>query len=219
MLKNLLAVLLSLFICSEALAQETVVSEPKKLKQLYIGLGSGFGFTSAKYLNNADYVASANLTAAFHNNLVARISYLTVDFPDKLHGIPNGEELKYKGPNHLLSTLILSIGKKKTISKNFQVQTFASLSYTNYKEPSNITILPFSNYSNGQHISGNLVVFQTAVHHKPGIILQAEAMFLPLHFAGITLGGFYHFVPEISNGGITLSLNLGRIRLKEPEIL
>jgi len=48
--------------------------------------------------------------------------------------------------------------------------------------------------------------------YKPGLLLQAEAQFLPSKFAGLTAGAFANLTPKLPSAGVNLSLNLGMLK-------
>ncbi|HSI91689.1 MAG TPA: hypothetical protein VK927_11265, partial [Adhaeribacter sp.] len=47
---------------------------------------------------------------------------------------------------------------------------------------------------------------------RPGLLIQAEAMFLPGKFAGLTAGAFANLTPKLPSAGLNLSLNLGMLK-------
>ena len=197
-------------------AQETLAPKQKKLQQLYIGFGWGGAYTNAKNLDNSYEIFSTNLTASFRNNLTYRLGYFHGYFQDNLQSVPNGDKYSYRAPFHDVSTTYVVFGKTKPISKYLQLKALAGLAYTRYHERYNFIL---SDYSDKLFGSGTAIDYETKKHNKAGIFLQAETMLLPSRAFGLTLGTYYHFVPKISNGGFTVNLNLGRIRVKEPKIL
>jgi hypothetical protein len=196
---------------------ETVGSSPKKLRQLYFSMGLGGSFTNARHMETSGANSTLSLTAALPKNYLIRAGILVAGFMDN-----QPASQKWKADNHRINmvpmhranTYFLAVGKSYVIEKMLQFQVMAGPGYTTYEEPINIT-----QRTAELGFLGSYAVLDSdlKIHQKPGLLLQAEAMFLPARFAGITVGGYYHFVPKISEGGITLSLNLGRIRTKEIE--
>ena len=207
-----ISLLLGLLVAfNQAFAQETVADRPRKLKQLYLSMGIGGSFTNGNHMNSSGGNSALHITAALPKNNLLRAGIIGVAFPDTQ---PASEKWKKDNhrlnmvPMHHLGTYFLAVGKQYSIEKLLQFQILAGPGYTIFEEPINV-----------HQETLDLVVAaypvldcDFKVHKKPGILFQAEAMVLPTRFAGITVGSYYHFVPKISNGGLTVSLNLGLLK-------
>jgi hypothetical protein len=200
-------------------AQEKPEIQPKKLQQFYVGFGSGGAYTNAKNLDNSYEIFSTNLTATFRNNYTYRLGYFHSYFQDNLQSVPDGEKFSYMAPYHDVSTTYFVLGKTKPISKYINFKALAGLAYTRYHERYNITLRNYSGDIFFMPVSGTAIDYETKKHNKTGIFIQTEFMLLVSRAFGITTGAYYHFVPNISNGGFLINLNLGRIRTKETKIL
>ncbi|MBK0402199.1 hypothetical protein I5M27_04340 [Adhaeribacter sp. BT258] len=214
-LRPLALLLLSLLSFSAKSQTETVMKQERKLQQLYLSLGVGGSFINSTNMASTGANASLHLTAALPKNKLVRGGLFSSSFADTQPASQKWKEDNHRinmVPEHFIGSYFLTAGKRKQFDKFLQFQAFAGLSYTKYEEPISVhqRTADFGFFGTYQVLG-----YEVKTHHKPGIILQAEAMFLPLRFAGLTLGGYYHFVPKISNGGFTISLNLGRIRIKE----
>jgi hypothetical protein len=212
-MKKLSVVLLALLLGANSLkAQtETVATTPKKLQQLYISAGFGPNTTSNNRYNGFGETLNASITTTLNSNRVFRLGYIHAGLTGFLAG--NGYFTYLKGgldrtiyPCHKLNSVYFSAGKRKKINSMLQVQAFGGLSFNQFTRPTDSW---YEAMDAGAYISTR---FTMESHKLPGVIVQGEAMFLPTQFAGLTLGAYYQYVPGISNGGLTLSLNLGRLR-------
>jgi hypothetical protein len=206
---------LFLLVCLISLAEGEPEFQPKKLQQLYLGLGIGGAFTNAVNMHPLGLNTSILLTATFKNNKIVRAGLLYSTFKDTQTASEKWEEDKHlinMVPFHTLQSFYVAVGKRIVIEKSLQFNFFPGISFTNYEEPINVTQRTAEFGFVGAF---QVLDYEVKIHEKPGIILQAEAMVLPFRFAGLTLGGYYHFVPKNSNCGFNLSLNLGRIRPRE----
>jgi hypothetical protein len=210
-LKTPALVLLLALSSFRGIAQETVAPKPKKLQQLYFSYGRTLAFTNSRNLHSYGDGVDLKFTAGFQQNWNGRLGALLTGFRDDLSRTPNLQFIGGEIPSHLIITPYAAIGKSTSHSKIFQLKGMIGSGFTIYQEP---TIL-------GRTQTGNMIEVNASLetYYQFSLLFQAEAMVVPLRFAGLTLGGYYHFVPHISNGGFSLSLNLGRVRPKAGEIL
>ncbi len=208
-------ILLLLAFFNQAFAQETVALQPKKLQQLYLSFGLGGAITQARHTTGGGANSVLMLTATFRNDQLFRAGLLGFvsadDQPASRQWKADRHQINLV-PNHAVASQFVAFGKRKSFSGGCQVQALVGLSYNVYSEPADV----FQTYADLGFFGRYAVLDYTLKQHrKPGLLLNVEGMVLPLRFAGLTLGGYYHYIPKISNGGFTLSLNLGRIRTKE----
>ncbi len=198
---------------------QTIADPPSwQLEQLYLSFGPGGSFLKNPEIAPVGQNFSTHVSAAFANNLIFRTGVLVMGAYDA-HTLIRNPSYKKKYPlfrvidnteYHKLVSPFLAVGKRKPLTNIIQLQGSAGLSYSQYTG--------IKNYSS----QGPVVYYfysEEKIRYKPGLLFQAEAMIAPTRFAGFTIGGYYHYVPEISNGGFTLNFNLGKIRTKEIPIL
>ena len=194
---------------------ERVGSEPKKLPQLYFSFGQGIAFSTSDLVTSTGTDAKLNITTTYPSNNIFRAGFSISSFEDDQ---PATKAFKADYPNrnsspyHTLVTPYLAFGKRKLINRFFQVHVMGGLSFSWHHGAENVfryTIL------NGIAGYKENLDYEMTDRFVPGLVIQAEAMALPLRFAGLSLGGYYNFIPKISHAGLTFSLNLGRIRSKE----
>ena len=206
-----LSILPCIFLGFAANAQtETVTSAPKMHPQLYLSVGTGPALTTNKDSHPWGGTYVLNITGACGSGSVYRLNVQHSEFFSE-HD-PKTGPFTYLGSNSYYSpyftardntSISLAYGRQKKLNNFVQLQVLGGIGFNKISE--------LHYYS----IGFDRTPSTPEVTYLPGILLQAEAMFLPTCFAGLTLGGYYHYVPEISNGGLTLSLNLGLLRRKE----
>ncbi|KAA9338871.1 hypothetical protein [Adhaeribacter soli] len=189
-----------------AIAQsETVASRPKKLQQLYLSIGGGPAFTLNKEARTRGIAFTSDISLALRQQRIFRLGFQISGFTSKDAPKPD-LILDNTGFDHSLVSPSVSIGKRKKINEKLQIQGLAGAS---------LNLHSYLPYISEEAAAAGTEACIPAFLVKPGLILRAEAMALPVRFAGLTIGAFYHYVPGISNGGVTLSLNFGLIKRKE----
>ena len=215
MLGKLSFLILLLLSFSSKAQTAKVASEPKKLQQFYISLGKGIAFTTSDIVTTSGSHANLLVTATYPSNKIFRAGFSISDFEDNQPATKAFKEDypdRSSSPHHSLVTPYIAFGKRKLLSKFFQVQALAGVSFTWHHGAEHVYRYVANSGDAGEY---EVLDYQMTNRFAPGIVLQAEVMALPLRFAGFTFGGYYNLIPKISHAGLTLSLNLGKIRKKE----
>ena len=209
---NKLSVLPLLFLGFAAQAQtETLASEPKKLQQLYMSVGTGPAVTTQKHSNPFGGAVMLNFTGAFGPSNIYRLHIQHSGFTGWLSTEPGPFDYltmeSYNSnfsPENDNTTVSILFGRKQKVNNLIQIQGFAGLG-TNF----------ISTYEveNREIIEGMRCGTQYSHYYvRPGVMLQAEAMFLPSKFAGLTLGAYTNIAPKLTSAGLNLNLNLGKLK-------
>lgn len=206
-----LAILPFLFLGFASEAQtETVAPTLKKLQQLYLSVGTGPAITNNENTHPFGGTYLVNFTGIIRSGTMFRLNLQNTRFIHSRETEPgaftylgaNGYHSSFQN-NQVQTSIALEVGKCKKLNNLMQFQALGGVSFNKI---SNLYFLRLFSESGSDMAN---------VEYLPGLLLQAEAIFLPTQFAGLTLGTYYHYVPENSNGGLTLSLNIGRLRTKE----
>ena len=197
---------------AQAQAQtETVASAPKKLQQLYLSVGTGPAATTHKYSNPLGGAAMLNFTYATGPSNLFRLNIQHSGFTSWLDPAPGPFDFftfeQYNTEFFVSNTntaITLSFGKKQRISNLLQIQGLAGLGINS---SSTFEIEGMENIEGVR--CGNPYIRN---YVNPGVLLQAEAMFLPSKFAGCTFGAYANLIPKFSTAGLNVSLNLGKLK-------
>jgi hypothetical protein len=185
-------------------AQETVAPNAKKLQQLYLSVGTGPAFTLNKEARTRGISFTSDISWAIGQERLYRLGLQVSGFASKNSPKPD-LILDNTGFEHSVFSPNFSIGKRKKINEKFQIQGLAGAS---------LNLHSYLPYISAEAAAAGAEACIPTLSVKPGIILRAEAMALPVRFAGLTFAAFYHLMPGISNGGFTASLNLGLLKGK-----
>ena len=184
---------------------ETVGFKPKNLEQLYLSVGGGPAFTLNKEARTRGIGFTSDISLAIRQQHVFRLGFQISGFTSKDAPKPD-LLLNNTGFEHSIFSSTFSVGRRKKLNEHFQIQGLAGAS---------LNLHSYFPYISPEAAAAGTEACILAFLVRPGIILRAEAMALPTRFAGLTFGTFYHFMPGISNTGITMSLNFGLLKRKE----
>ncbi len=211
-MRNLRALAVAFLLPIGFLAQaqtKTVAPAPKKLQQLYLSTGTGPAIISDNYYRPHGGSFNISASAGFRSGLILTAGLKHADFVESFSQAPKGiysylDQFSYhatyfKAKN--VKSYYLSIGKRRNINELIQIQATGGISYNA------ITALPPVGPDFPRELICDLVFY-----NKAGALFQAGAMLIPTRFAGLTLGGYYHYIPGNSNFGINLNLNLGLLK-------
>lgn len=195
---------------------KTVAPKPQKLQQLYVSVGTGPAFTSDNYYRSHGGGFDYSIGAGFRSDLMLKLGIKNTGFVENFSQSPKGlfaylNQFSYHTTYfeaRTLNSYYAIIGKRRKLCDHMQLQAFAGISYNT------ISGLPQVGPDFPRELICDLTYAKSA-----GAIAQAELMLLPSRFAGLTVGTFFNYVPEYSHGGLTLSLNLGKLRPKPSQIL
>ena len=193
---------------------ETVAPKAKILQQLYLSVGTGPAVIGNEDRHPFGGNFEVNLTKSICTDYLFRVGFKRNAFVgtfDPETSVLSYLDLGYNNyfiPSTHINSGQLLVGKRKLVNQFIQLQAFGGLSFNQISKPDRYPTWAIETFP-------AIWEYRLEQAYKPGAVIQAEAMFMPTRFAGLTLGGYYHYVPEISNGGLTLSLNLGKLRSKE----
>ena len=192
-------------------AQESVAPNAKKLQQLYLSVGTGPAVSTNTDSNPFGGTYLLNFTSAFSFNSAVRLNFQHSGFTNTYDPAPGIfsylNENDYQGtyfPANESFSISLLYGKKKQLNKLVQLQALGGLGFN--------IISKLEVSSNGLYLERGSCI--PDVFYLPGALLQAEVMFLPSKFAGLTAGAYVNLTPKLPSTGINLSLNLGLLKSK-----
>lgn len=193
------------------LAQETVTPASKKLQQLYLSLGAGPALNGKNDLHPHGSNFDFNFTATLSSDYLFRLGFKrnafvgTFDPEPKLFGFLELNEYSYFIPSTHINSIQFAAGKRKIVNKFIQAQALTGLSFNQISQPDQYPTFALER-------SPAIWEYHLVRSNQPGAFAQAEIMFLPSRYAGLTLGAYGHYSSAFSNGGLTLSLNLGLLK-------
>lgn len=185
---------------------ETVAPAPRKLEQLYISVGTGPAIT----LNNNSHPWGGtyliNFTAKWGTSLL-RLNLQHNEFASKIEAKTNPFSYLKSGRydsdffiSNENTSVSLAVGLQKKLNNLVQLQGFSGIGFNHISE------FQFYDFKD-THLIDRPFTF-----YRPGVLLQAEAMFLPSKFAGLTLGAYANMVSKMPTAGLNFSLNLGKMK-------
>jgi hypothetical protein len=184
---------------------ETVATPPKKLQQLYISAGLGPAVTLNQQAKTRGIDFSTNITWALGEEKLYRFGFNVTGFADKDAPKPD-LILDNVGTDFNIFSPSFSVGRRLPMRKKIQLQGFVGPS---------LNLLSEFDYISPEDAAAGMESCLPNLYVRPGILLQAEAMIFPTRIAAFTVGTYLHLMPRIPNGGLTLSLNLGKMRMKD----
>jgi hypothetical protein len=207
----MLKVLLLLTFCSdlsETCVQETIATESKKLHQLYLGFGTGPTQTFAPDLAKHGLTFFSHVNISFHKSIFFRGGIYYTPYSDNLRRYKSLGNFDNQEPIHEIYSYYLSVGKRKQLNRFLIIQATAGISFNRHFQPDNVHL----EYGYAFFNRNTLLNYDIKVVRKPGFIIQAEII------SSLGLGTYYHYIPQASNAGLTISLNLGLIARKQKSV-
>jgi len=200
-----LSILPCLFLGLAANAQsETVAPSPKMQPQLYFSLGTGPALTTNKDSHPFGGTYMLNITGACGSGSVYRLNVQHSVFYSE-HDTKSGPFTYLGGYNNSFTasentSISLAYGWQNKLNDFVLLQAFGGLG--------------FNQTSQFEYPESDLeiMVDRPKYSYAPGLLLQAEAMFLPSKFAGLTLGTYANITPKLPSAGLSLSVNLGLLK-------
>ncbi len=196
---------------SQTFAQETVAPSPKKLQQLYLSLGTGTAVTKNEYSNPNGGTAILNFTGAFGPSNIFRVNIQHSGFTNRFGTTPGAFDYLQFGRydseffvSNEGTAISFTYGKRQQINKLVQVQGLAGVG-TNF-----ISTFEIDDFGIIDGRWCGTPYIRNYIY--PGLLLQAEAMFLPTKFSGLTVGAYANLTPKLPTAGVNLSLNLGLLK-------
>lgn len=193
--------------CPAIAQSEELATRKKELKQLYAGIGAGPAFAFEPNLRKKSVIYTSHLNLSFSESNACRAGVNYALFSDNLKQYP---QLNYSGeqfPQHEITSFYAGISKRKELNSILIIQAMAGISYNCLQQPKNIEYNPKYRFS---ILGGEPFIYEIRTLDEPGFIIQAEIIGTPgVRHSGLGLGTYYHYIPEATNGGFTLTYDFG----------